>query len=92
MDFWYLYFIEHREHFPKLLFLVERLITAQVNSACNERIFSVRKEITTNKRNKLKITTVDKIIRIYKNSPCVEDTEQCKKFYEQCAEEFWSNE
>ena len=90
LDFWGKYFVRYLSQFMHLLKIVDILITAQVNSASNERIFSQRKHIMNDKRNRIEYDTVEWLLRIKNNSVNIKD-ETCTKLY-QDALSFYCND
>ena len=91
LNFWGDIYARYREIFPHLLKIVESLLVAQVNSACNEQIFSIRKLICDDRRLRLDNETVEMLLRINTNSCSLNDIEACKAFYSECVEQFHCN-
>ena len=86
-DFWTQIYHRCGAELNLLFQLLDAVLVTQVNSACNERTFSIRKAIMGDKRSSLLPQTVENIVRIHQNS-CALNCDDCPLFYKECVNEF----
>ncbi len=65
---------------PNLMFVVTSILTAQPHAVDNERLHGVRKLVENEKRQSMRHSTTDMLLRIFMNSPAL-FTDEAERWY-----------